>query len=146
MIYALIDLTNWFDDQRGAKERPVRTDRKVVSHTSNTTLVLRWNTGRDAVGRAHGRPTVDIHARHNLIQSASCPHTFRGFGDGCGALKIGTEMSGGVHNVLFEDNTIGYAGIALKLSTPEPRGGNVTNATWRNNEIFRAGMVIGAFH
>jgi polygalacturonase len=55
-------------------------------------------------------------------------------------------MSGGVHNVLFEDNTIGYAGIALKLSTPEPRGGNVTNATWRNNEIFRAGMVIGAFH
>lgn len=51
-------------------------------------------------------------------------------------------MSGGVKNVLFENNYIGYAGIALKLSTPEPRGGDVTNITWRNNEIESAGMAI----
>jgi hypothetical protein len=100
-------------------------------------------SGRDAIGRLHGKPTVDIHARNNLIRSASCPHVFHGLGDGCGALKIGTEMSGGVHNVLFENNHIGYAGIALKLSAPEPRGGDVTNVSWRNNEIERAGMAIG---
>lgn len=99
-------------------------------------------SGRDAIGRSHGKPTVDVHARNNFIRSASCPHVFHGLGDGCGALKIGTEMSGGVHNVLFENNYIGYAGIALKLSTPEPRGGDVTNATWRNNEIETAGMAI----
>lgn len=100
-------------------------------------------SGRDAAGRNHGRPASDIRARNNLIRSASCPHVFRGLGDGCGALKIGTEVSGGVHNILFEDNTIGYAGIALKLSAPEPRGGSVTNVTWRNIEIERSGMAIG---
>ena len=100
-------------------------------------------SGRDSAGRAHGKPTVDIHARNNIIRSASCPHVFHGLGDGCGALKIGTEMSGGVHNVLFSDNVIGYAGIALKLSTPEPRGGQVTNITWRGIELETAGMAIG---
>jgi hypothetical protein len=100
-------------------------------------------SGRDAIGRAHGRPCDSIRARDNLIRSASCPHVFRGLGDGCGALKIGTEMSGGVHNVLFEHNTVGYAGIALKLSTPEPRGGEVTNATWNDIDIISSGMAIG---
>ena len=100
-------------------------------------------SGKDAVGRAHGRPCDSIRARNNLIRSASCPHVFRGLGDGCGALKVGTEMSGGVRNVLFENNTIGYAGIALKLSTPEPRGGEVTNVTWRNIHIISSGMAIG---
>jgi hypothetical protein len=89
------------------------------------------------------RPTVDIRARNNRIRSASCPHVFRGLGDGCGAQKIGTEMSGGVANVLFERNQIDYAGIALKLSTPEPRGGNVTNITWRDISVASAGMLIG---
>ena len=100
-------------------------------------------SGKDAVGRARGRPCDSIRARNNLIRSASCPHVFRGLGDGCGALKVGTEMSGGVRNVLFENNTIGYAGIALKLSTPEPRGGEVTNVTWRNIHIISSGMAIG---
>ena len=57
--------------------------------------------------------------------------------------QSGTEMSGGVANVLFESNRIDYAGIALKLSTPEPRGGNVTNSTWRDIDIDSAGMAIG---
>ena len=100
-------------------------------------------SGRDSVGRAHGRPTTDIHARNNRLRSCSCPHVFHGLGDGCGGLKIGTEMSGGVANVLFESNRIDYAGIALKLSTPEPRGGNVTNSTWRDIDIASAGMAIG---
>lgn len=100
-------------------------------------------SGRDSVGRAHGRPTTDIYARNNRLRSCSCPHVFHGLGDGCGGLKIGTEMSGGVANVLFESNQIDYAGIALKLSTPEPRGGNVTNSTWRDIDIGSAGMAIG---
>ena len=100
-------------------------------------------SGRDAKGRAKGRPTQAIRARNNRLRSCSCPHIFHGLGDGCGGLKVGTEMSGGVHDVLFEHNRIDYAGIALKLSTPLPRGGSVTNITWRSINIARAGMVIG---
>lgn len=100
-------------------------------------------SGRDSVGRAHGRPAVDIRARNNFIRSASCPHVFRGLGDGCGALKVGTEISGGAANVLFEHNRVGCAGIALKLSAPVPRGGNVSNITWRDITVERSGMLIG---
>jgi polygalacturonase len=50
------------------------------------------------------------------LNSCSCPHVFHGLGDGCGGMKVGTEMSGGVFDVRFEDSLIEYAGIALKLS------------------------------
>jgi polygalacturonase len=100
-------------------------------------------SGRDAAGRAVGRPTQAVRARNNRLRSCSCPHVFHGMGDGCGGLKVGTEMSGGVSDVLFENNLIDYAGIALKLSAPIPRGGAVSNITWRGVEIVRAGMVIG---
>lgn len=57
-------------------------------------------------------------------------------------MKVGTEMSGGVSNVVFEDSTIEYAGIALKLSAPLGRGGSVKNVTWRRLNVKRAGMLI----
>ena len=52
------------------------------------------------------------------------------------------EMSGGVSNVLFEDSTIQYAGIALKLSAPLPRGGSISNITWRRVAVKKAGMLL----
>ena len=66
-----------------------------------------------------------------------------GLGDGCGGMKVGTEMSGGVLDVRFESSTIEYAGIALKLSAPVPRGGSVSNITFQGINIVRAGMAIG---
>lgn len=51
-------------------------------------------------------------------------------------------MSGDVSNVLFEDSTIQYAGIALKLSAPLPRGGSVSNITWRSVAVENAGMLL----
>jgi polygalacturonase len=99
-------------------------------------------SGANAAGRAANLPTIDVLVRNMSLHSCSCPHTFRGFGDGCGGLKVGTEMSGGVHNILFEDTQIDYAGIALKLSAPLPRGGNVSNITWRNIDVQRAGMLV----
>ena len=100
-------------------------------------------SGRDATGRAFGKPTQSVRARNNRLRSCSCPHVFRGMGDGCGGLKVGTEMSGGVSDVIFEHNRIDYAGIAIKLSAPTPRGGVVKNITWTDLDIRNSGMVIG---
>lgn len=33
--------------------------------------------------------------------------------DGCGGLKVGTEMSGGIANVTFEDSHIEYSGAEI---------------------------------
>jgi hypothetical protein len=33
--------------------------------------------------------------------------------DGCGGLKVGTEMSGGIANVTFEDSHIEYSGAKI---------------------------------
>ena len=71
-----------------------------------------------------------------------CPHVWKGYADGCGGMKVGTEMSGGVSNVKFENSTIDYAGIALKLSAPLPRGGVVRNITWANIHVHKAGMLM----
>lgn len=99
-------------------------------------------SGENGPGRAVHRPSSQLVVRGNMIRSSSCPHVFHGLGDGCGAMKVGTEMSGGVSDVLFESNVVQYAGIALKLSAPLPRGGAVRNVTWRDISIERTGMAI----
>ena len=91
-------------------------------------------SGRDAVGRAHGRPADSIRARNNLIRSASCPHVFRGLGDGCGALKVGTEMSGGVHGVRVVRNTFGLGAQSVaRIKSAPGRGGTMTDLVWEDN-------------
>lgn len=100
-------------------------------------------SGENAPGRKVHRPTEAVLVRKMHLRSCSCPHVFHGMGDGCGGAKVGTEMSGGVFDVRFEDLIIDYAGIALKLSAPIPRGGSVLNITWQGIEIARAGMMIG---
>ena len=99
-------------------------------------------------GYRHHVPTTELRRSANIlvrnitVLSGSCPHVFHGFGDGCGAFKIGTEMAGGVENVIFEDSRVEYAGIALKVSAPIPRGGHVRNITFRNISVARTGLAI----
>jgi polygalacturonase len=85
-------------------------------------------SGENAPGRAVGMPSRDIRFRHNIARECSNPHS-GGQADAGGAFKIGTEMSGGVFNVLFEDSAVGYAGMALKVSTPVPRGTHTRKQT-----------------
>ena len=99
-------------------------------------------SGEDAPGRAVGMPSRDIRFRHNLARHCSNPHQFGGLADPSTGFKIGTEMSGGVFNVLVEDNAVGYAGQAVKVSTPVPRGGRVHNITFQRIEVARAGMIL----
>jgi polygalacturonase len=99
-------------------------------------------SGEDGPGRAVGMPSRDIRFRNNFARHCSNPHQFGGLADPSTGFKIGTEMSGGVFNVLFEDNKVGYAGQALKVSTPVPRGGSVRNITFQRIEAVRAGMIL----
>jgi polygalacturonase len=99
-------------------------------------------SGEDAPGRAAGRPSSEIRVRNNIARKCSNPHQFGGLADAGGGFKIGSDMSGGVENVLFEDNTVGYAGMAMKVSTPVPRGGRVHNITFQRIDVMHAGMVI----
>jgi polygalacturonase len=100
-------------------------------------------SGEDAAGRAVGRPSHDIRFRNNIARQCSNPHD-GGHADAGGGFKIGSDMSGGVFNVLFEDNYVGYAAMATKVSTPVPRGGRVHNVTFQRIEVAQAGMVIAA--
>jgi polygalacturonase len=100
-------------------------------------------SGMNAPGRAVGLPSRDIRFRNNIARMCSNPHN-GGHADAGGGYKIGSDMSGGVFNVLFEDNFVGYAGMAIKVSTPVPRGGRVHNITFQRIEVAQAGMVIAA--
>lgn len=99
-------------------------------------------SGEDAPGRAVGWPSRDIRIRNSVARKCSNPHQFGGLADAGGGYKIGSEMSGGVFSVLFEDNSVGYAGMAMKVSTPVPRGGRVHNITFQRIDVAHAGMVI----
>ena len=90
------------------------------------------STGDDGVcmkTRPYGNttpPTRDVLVRNMNIQAASCPT--RG-SDGVGALKLGTDLIGGVENVVFENSRIGRAGYALKLDSPFGQAGYARNVT-----------------
>lgn len=94
-------------------------------------------SGFDAVGRAFATPTANVLIRNLTLEACSCfKHSSGGLHgglhwyDGCGGLKVGTEMSGGITNVTFEDSHILYAGAALKMLSPTGRGGYIKNVTW----------------
>ena len=128
------------------------------------------STGDDAVcmktrpygnGTDYSVPTKDVLVRNMDIKAASCPT--RG-SDGVGALsesstatpsapsrpvlrglwcsELGTDLVGGVENVIFEDSRIGRAGYALKLDSPFGQAGYARNVTWRNITIDEAEQAI----
>ena len=112
-------------------------------------------------GTHYPTPTRDVLVRNMDIKAASCPT--RG-SDGVGALsesstatpsapsrpvlrglwcsELGTDLVGGVENVIFEDSRIGRAGYALKLDSPFGQAGYARNVTWRNITIDEAEQAI----
>jgi hypothetical protein len=103
------------------------------------------STGDDCVcmkNRGYGTvavPTKDVLVRNMSLLSCSCPT--RGH-DGVGAFKLGTQLEGGVSEVVFEDSWIGRAGYALKLDSPFGQMGYARNVTWRNISITEAEQAI----
>ena len=76
-------------------------------------------SGRDWDGRQFGRPARDILFRNNVIG--------RGHG-----ITVGSETSGSVFNVTFENITMANTGTGIRMKTERGRGGIVSDVTYRN--------------
>eukprot|EP00041_Stephanoeca_diplocostata_P013141 m.227352 g.227352 ORF g.227352 m.227352 type:complete len:435 (+) comp19235_c0_seq1:177-1481(+) len=76
-------------------------------------------SGIDYFGRTYGRPAKNILFRRNVI----------GTGHG---ITIGSEMSGGVNNVTFEDIHMVHTGTGIRMKSQRGRGGVVSDVTYRN--------------
>lgn len=72
-------------------------------------------SGRDADGRRVGRPSKNIVIRNCLFNSE------------CNGLCIGSEMSGGVENVVMHDIQIGTVKNAIYFKSNRDRGGYIRN-------------------
>ena len=75
-------------------------------------------SGLDWFGRKYGRPSRDIIVRNCEIAAGAGP-------------TIGSEMSGGVYNVTFEDILLGSEELGITLKTARGRGGEVRGIVYR---------------
>ncbi|MGD1277956.1 MAG: glycoside hydrolase family 28 protein [Tepidisphaeraceae bacterium] len=80
-------------------------------HAGDDDICLK--SGRDEQGRKHGRPTENVIIRNCKI------------GWGHGGIAIGSEMSGGVHNVEVSNCVLDGPDIGLRFKTTRGRGGTV---------------------
>ena len=78
-------------------------------------------SGWDCAGLDVGMPSANIHIR-NLTVNSPC----------CAGVCIGSEMSGGVADVLVEDVHLQSVGQGLRIKAGLGRGGFVKNITYRN--------------
>lgn len=81
-------------------------------------------SGRDDEGRAVGISSENIRVSNCVFKS--------GFG-----VAIGSEMSGGVRNVLVQDCTFENTYSIVSIKAPRGRGGVVENIHYENNTLVR---------
>ena len=87
-------------------------------------------SGRDWDGRHFGRPARDILFRNNVIG--------RGHG-----ITVGSETSGSVFNVTFDNITMAQTGTGIRMKTERGRGGVVDGVIYQNiNMMDIAGQCI----
>ena len=89
--------------------------------------------GRDEDGRRVGRPSENIVIRNCQFFSE------------CNGLCIGSEMSGGVRNVVMENVTIGNVKNALLFKSNLDRGGYIRDVAIRNVTVESASGAILRF-
>lgn len=89
--------------------------------------------GRDADGRAIGRPSKNITIRNCRFFSE------------CNGLCIGSEMSGGVEGVYMENIEIGTVKNAIYFKSNRDRGGYIRDVQVRNVTVERAKGAILRF-
>ncbi|KAL7573746.1 hypothetical protein ACA910_007780 [Epithemia clementina (nom. ined.)] len=94
-------------------------------------------SGWDCFGISFGRPTVNVTIRNLTCHGHSA------------SISIGSEMSGGVENVLVENITYTMANHAAKIKVGNTRGGYVRNITYRNISVvgdLDSALHIDMFH
>ena len=94
-------------------------------------------SGRDKDGRRVGKPTENVHVR-------DC-----NFKRGHGTVVIGSEMSGGVRNVLAENIVADGNDAGVRIKSRRGRGGVVENIVYRNltyKNIVKEAITIDMFY
>jgi polygalacturonase len=94
-------------------------------------------SGRDKDGRRVGKPTENV-----LVRNCT-------FKRGHGTVVIGSEMSGGVRNVLAENLTADGTDAGVRIKTRRGRGGVVENIVYRNmklTNIAKQAITIDMFY
>ena len=100
---------------------------RVFISTGDDCIAIK--SGRNWYGRTFGRASKNI-----TIRDSS-------FGAGHG-LSIGSEMSGGVEDVLFVNLTAVGTDAGVRLKSERGRGGLVANVAWRNLMLTGVGEVV----
>jgi polygalacturonase len=94
-------------------------------------------SGRDKDGRRVGKPTENVWVRNCTFKR------------GHGTVVIGSEMSGGVRNVLAENLTADGTDAGVRIKTRRGRGGVVENVVYRNmtlKNIAKQAITIDMFY
>lgn len=78
-------------------------------------------SGWDCAGIAYGRPTANVFIRNVTAYARKA-----------GSISIGSEMSGGVQNVMVENCTLFGGGDGLHIKTSDKRGGYVRDIFFNN--------------
>jgi polygalacturonase len=94
-------------------------------------------SGRDKDGRRVGKPTENVHVRNCTFKR------------GHGTVVIGSEMSGGVRNVLAENLTADGTDAGVRIKTRRGRGGVVENIVYKNmtlKNIAKQAITIDMFY
>ena len=95
----------------------------VFTDTGDDAVCLK--SGRDADGRRAGIPCEDVVVRRVVSERSH------------GGITIGSEMSGGIRNVLVEDCEFRNNLIGIWIKTAPERGGVVENIEYRNIRVLK---------
>ncbi|KAK3194183.1 hypothetical protein Dsin_025493 [Dipteronia sinensis] len=109
---------------------------KVCIENSNISMsydAIVLKSGWDEYGISYGQPTQKVHIRGVNIQSS--------LGSG---LALGSEMSGGISNVLIEHVHLRDSLIGIHLKTVKGRGGYMINILVSDVEMENVQLAIGA--
>eukprot|EP00659_Diplonema_papillatum_P008116 gene8116-12484_t len=88
-------------------------------------------SGIDEYGRAVGMPVTNVTVRHNVF--------YNGHG-----ISIGSEVSGGVSDVLVWNNTLfGLLKVACRIKTSTSRGGYIRNILYKDLVVGDTQLVLG---
>lgn len=116
------------------------TDGIVIDSSRNVTIegcyidsgddAIALKSGRDKDGLSVSRPSENIYIKNCAIK------------EGHSAIAIGSEMSGGVKNVLVENLKISRVDYGVHIKTVRERGGIVENILVQDLEIEKAASDI----
>lgn len=108
------------------KRRGTRSIHPGTAHyvTGNKEDAVAIKSGEDEEGRARSIPSRDITVQHLTVHGGH-------------AVSVGSEMSGGVYNVMFTDITFdgrnnGFGVGSARIKTQRGRGGVVDGVTFQN--------------